>query len=177
MSTPEEDEPAASAIAVADTGTGAEIPAEASAGTETRADAEAAPGADSDAGPDADADADAESPPEPERRSRWWVTWLIRLAWLAGLIAVGIGLFFCYLHVSRTARVASDGASNALQAWAMLHGNPMLRGWTVTDVGVASIWPSPAARGADRCPRRTRAARRDAGRSGPGPGCPAGLGG
>ncbi len=134
MSTPEEDEPAASAIAVADTGTGAEIPAEASAGTETRADAEAAPGADSDAGPDADADADAESPPEPERRSRWWVTWLIQLAWLAGLIAVGIGLFFCYLHVSRTARVASDGASNALQAWAMLHGNPMLRGWTVTDV-------------------------------------------
>ncbi len=36
--------------------------------------------------------------------------------------------------MSRTARVSSGGASNALQAWAMLHGNPMLRGWTVTDV-------------------------------------------
>ena len=35
----------------------------------------------------------------------------------------------------------------------------------------------PPARGADRCPRRTRAARRDAGRGGPGPGCPVGLGG
>ena len=78
------------------------------------------------------------SPPGPmPRRSaaaRWWVAWLIRLAWLVGLIAVGIGLYLCYLHVSRTAPVASDGASNALQAWAMLHGNPLLRGWTVTDV-------------------------------------------
>jgi len=69
-----------------------------------------------------------------ERRPRWWVAWLIRLAWLAGLIAVGIGLYLCYLYVSRTAQVASDGASNALQAWDMLHGNPLLRGWTVTDV-------------------------------------------
>ena len=30
--------------------------------------------------------------------------------------------------------MSSDGASNALQAWDMLHGNPLLRGWTVTDV-------------------------------------------
>jgi hypothetical protein len=66
---------------------------------------------------------------------QWWrARWVIRLAWLAALIAVGIGLYLCYLHISRTARVSSDGASNALQAWAMLHGNPMLRGWTVTDV-------------------------------------------
>jgi hypothetical protein len=64
----------------------------------------------------------------------WRSAWLIRLAWLAGLIAAGIGLYLCYLYVSRTARVSSDGASNALQAWAMLHGNPLLRGWTVTDV-------------------------------------------
>ena len=71
--------------------------------------------------------------PQPAGR-RWWVPWLIRLAWLAGLIAAGIALYLCYLHVSRTARVSSDGASNALQAWDMLHGNPLLRGWTVTDV-------------------------------------------
>ena len=58
----------------------------------------------------------------------------MRLAWVVGIIAAGIGLFFCYLYVSRTQRVSSDGASNALQAWDMLHGNPLLRGWTVTDV-------------------------------------------
>ncbi len=69
-----------------------------------------------------------------ERDPRWWVTWLLRLAWFVGIVGAGIGLYFCYLYVSRTARVGSDGASNALQAWDMLHGNPLLRGWTVTDV-------------------------------------------
>src|SRR6202035_5253064 len=59
---------------------------------------------------------------------------LILVAWPVGLAAAGIGLYLCYLAVSRTQDVTSDGASNALQAWAMLHGNPMLRGWTVTDV-------------------------------------------
>ena len=107
MSAPDEDVAAASAVAIADAETDAEI--------------------------DVDAEATG-SEGQPRRRPRWWVSWLIRLAWLAGLIAVGIGLVLCYLSVSRTARVGSDGASNALQAWAMLHGNPMLRGWTVTDV-------------------------------------------
>jgi hypothetical protein len=110
MSTPEEDQSAASAVAVADTETEAEAAAESGAGPDTGSDS------------------------ARERRPRWWVAWLIRLAWLAGLIAVGIGLYLCYLYVSRTAQVASDGASNALQAWDMLHGNPLLRGWTVTDV-------------------------------------------
>ncbi|MGH3183487.1 MAG: hypothetical protein ACRDOE_16520, partial [Streptosporangiaceae bacterium] len=50
------------------------------------------------------------------------------------MLTVGIGLYVCYLHVSRTQHVSSDGASNALQAWAMLHGNPLLRGWKLTDV-------------------------------------------
>jgi hypothetical protein len=36
--------------------------------------------------------------------------------------------------VSRTASVDSDGASNVLQAWDMLHGNPLLRGWRLSDV-------------------------------------------
>jgi hypothetical protein len=52
------------------------------------------------------------------------VTWLV-----AGLV-----LFGCYLHMSRTVPVNSDGASNALQAWAMFHGNPLLRGWILSDV-------------------------------------------
>lgn len=60
-----------------------------------------------------------------------------RLAWAWGLalfaLAV-IALWFVYLQVSRTQRVESDGASNALQAWDMLHGNVLLHGWTVTDV-------------------------------------------
>ena len=48
--------------------------------------------------------------------------------------AVGVVLFLCYLRVSRTAGVDSDGASNVLQAWDMLHGNPLLRGWRLSDV-------------------------------------------
>jgi hypothetical protein len=62
-----------------------------------------------------------------ERTTWWW-------AWPAGFTAAGIGLFFCYLRVSGTQRVTSDGASNAVQAWDMLHGNLLLHGWTVTDV-------------------------------------------
>ena len=55
--------------------------------------------------------------------------------WGATLFALAvIVLWFIYLHISRTQRVESDGASNALQAWDMLHGNLLLRGWTVTDV-------------------------------------------
>ena len=46
----------------------------------------------------------------------------------------GVVLYLCYLQISRTQPVSSDGASIALQAWDMLHGNPLLRGWTLTDV-------------------------------------------
>jgi hypothetical protein len=44
------------------------------------------------------------------------------------------GLFVCYLRVSATFATGSDGASNALEAWDLLHGNVLLRGWTLTDV-------------------------------------------
>ncbi len=54
--------------------------------------------------------------------------------WIAAYLVVGIALFFCYLHISYTQNVSSDGASNALQAWDMLHGNPLLSGWTLSDV-------------------------------------------
>jgi hypothetical protein len=130
MSTPEEDKSAASAVAVADT----ETDADAAAGTEAGPGTDASPSTDVDPGTDTSPGSDAGSDSARERRPRWWGAWLIRLAWLAGLIAVGIGLYLCYLHVSRTAQVGSDGASNALQAWDMLHGNPLLRGWTVSDV-------------------------------------------
>jgi hypothetical protein len=71
--------------------------------------------------------ASAGADPGPSAPRHW--------AWVAvPLTVLTAVLFVAYLHVSRTQAVASDGASNALQAWDMLHGNPLLRGWTVTDV-------------------------------------------
>jgi hypothetical protein len=55
-------------------------------------------------------------------------------AWPAGFTVAGVVLFLCYLRLSRTTAVTADGASNALQAWDMLHGNLLLHGWTVSDV-------------------------------------------
>jgi len=42
--------------------------------------------------------------------------------------------FAVYLRLALTRSVNSDGAGQALQAWAMLHGNPLLRGWRLSDV-------------------------------------------
>ncbi len=57
----------------------------------------------------------------------------------AALIVIGvIAAFFGYLAMAKTMPINADGASNALQAWEMLHGNPILRGWTVTDVSFYS---------------------------------------
>ena len=57
-----------------------------------------------------------------------------RLAWIAAYTGAGIMLFLCYLRVSGTQSISSDGGSNALEAWDMLHGNLVLHGWTLTDV-------------------------------------------
>ena len=46
----------------------------------------------------------------------------------------GVALWAIYLRVSRTQPVNSDGASQALQAWDMLHGNLLLHGWWLSDV-------------------------------------------
>jgi hypothetical protein len=46
----------------------------------------------------------------------------------------GVALWAVYLRVSRTQPVNSDGASQALQAWDMLHGNLLLHGWWLSDV-------------------------------------------
>jgi hypothetical protein len=60
------------------------------------------------------------------------------LAASAVWILAGIFLFTCYLRVSRTLAITSDGASNALQAWDMLHGNLLLRGWQLSDVSFST---------------------------------------
>ena len=57
-----------------------------------------------------------------------------RLLAVIGICGAAIGLFACYLRLSATFPVGSDGASNALEAWDLLHGNWLLRGWTLTDV-------------------------------------------
>jgi hypothetical protein len=61
-----------------------------------------------------------------------------RPAPIIGTVVVALALFTCYLRQSRTISVGSDGASQALQAWDMLHGNPLLHGWWVTDVSFYS---------------------------------------
>jgi hypothetical protein len=65
--------------------------------------------------------------PEPGRLAGRW-------AWPAGYTAAAAALFFCYLRLSGTQAVTGDGSSSALQAWDMLHGNLLLKGWTTTDV-------------------------------------------
>ena len=56
----------------------------------------------------------------------------------ATFVACGVVLFYLYLGQARTMPVASDGASQALQAWAMLHGNLLLHGWSLSDVSFYS---------------------------------------
>ena len=54
----------------------------------------------------------------------------VTAVWVLGAVAA----FACYLRLSRTRAVNSDGAGQALQAWDMLHGNLLLRGWSLGDV-------------------------------------------
>jgi len=60
--------------------------------------------------------------------------WPMLAAAAAVWVLCGLGLFILFLRMSRTVPVNSDGAANALQAWSMLHGNPLLRGWQLSDV-------------------------------------------
>jgi hypothetical protein len=60
--------------------------------------------------------------------------WARRRAWPVLFAAAGLALFAVYLRQAQTVPVMSDGASNALQAWDLLHGNVLLRGWTMSDV-------------------------------------------
>jgi hypothetical protein len=56
--------------------------------------------------------------------------WLPAAGWVVGAAV----LFTCYLRLAGTRAVNSDGASQVLQAWDMLHGNLLLHGWGLTDV-------------------------------------------
>ena len=78
----------------------------------------------------------ADQPAADIRRPAHQPGWLSRgrLAWIGAYLAAGVVLFVCYLRVSGTESISSDGGSNALEAWDMLHGNLLLHGWTVTDV-------------------------------------------
>jgi len=53
--------------------------------------------------------------------------------WPAGAAVTALVLFLCALREAWTLGVNSDGASDALQAWAMLHGNLLLHGWYLGD--------------------------------------------
>jgi hypothetical protein len=79
---------------------------------------------------------DAQKPTRDTLSSPRWAVLGRRSAalWIVGYLVAGTALFFCYLHISHTQKVSSDGASNALQAWDMLHGNLLLSGWTLSDV-------------------------------------------
>ena len=71
---------------------------------------------------------------EPARPRGRWQALARRWAGPGLLAVVGVALFACYLRMSSTVPSNSDGAANALQAWDMLHGNLLLRGWRLSDV-------------------------------------------
>jgi hypothetical protein len=73
----------------------------------------------------------ARTPPRLFRDWRW--------AWPAAFVSAGVVLFGAYLRQSYTATPGSDGAVIALQAWDMLHGNLLLRGWTLPDMTFYTI--------------------------------------
>jgi hypothetical protein len=64
--------------------------------------------------------------PPPWLRSRWAIA--------AALIVTGLALFSAYLGQAGVLATTSDSGVKALQAWDMFHGNPLLRGWTTSDV-------------------------------------------
>lgn len=57
-----------------------------------------------------------------------------RRAWIAGFALAAVALYACYLRLSQTIQVTSDGANIELMAWDMLHGNVFLHGWYAFDV-------------------------------------------
>lgn len=62
-----------------------------------------------------------------------------RILWVAGFTTVGLVLYFCYLRQAQTYELNSDPAGQALQAWQMWHGNPLLRGWWLGDISFYGV--------------------------------------
>ena len=70
-----------------------------------------------------------DAPPRPRSAARW------RRIWLAAAIALAaVGMFFAYRRMAWAHPINADGASNSLQAWDLWHGNPLMTGWTLSDV-------------------------------------------
>jgi hypothetical protein len=59
--------------------------------------------------------------------------------WAAGLTVAAVVLYWCYLREAQTYMLNSDPAGQALQAWQMWHGNPLLRGWWLGDVSFYTV--------------------------------------
>jgi hypothetical protein len=74
-----------------------------------------------------------DDPPSRWRRAARWRGLRQGLILLV-LAAACAGLCALYFHQSLTAPFNSDGAANVLQAQAIIHGNPLLRGWWTSDV-------------------------------------------
>jgi hypothetical protein len=62
--------------------------------------------------------------PRPAVRRLWTAA-----AWAGG----GLVVFVLFLRISLSSPMDSDAANNALQAWDMIHGNPLLHGWVIGD--------------------------------------------
>ena len=50
-----------------------------------------------------------------------------------------VGLFAGYYRMALTVPTTADGAGNALQAFDLIHRNPLLHGWTVSDVSFYGV--------------------------------------
>jgi hypothetical protein len=58
---------------------------------------------------------------------------------VGGAWAVAVAAAFAvYLRLADTRAVNSDGASTALAAWDLLHGNLLLRGWSLPDANFST---------------------------------------
>src|SRR5258708_27724629 len=73
------------------------------------------------------------------RRFARWSRHHPRIAWVTATAAIGLVLFWCYLRQAQTYQLNADPAGQALQAWDMLHGNLLLRGWWLGDVSFYTV--------------------------------------
>ena len=69
----------------------------------------------------------------------WWQAARPRLAWSGAVVGAALVLFWCYLRLSQSTSVNSDGAGVVLQGWDMVHGNVLLSGWLLADVTFATF--------------------------------------
>jgi hypothetical protein len=67
------------------------------------------------------------------RRFGRWCGRHPRAIWAAALALVALALFLLYLRDAQTVGPSSDSGGISLQAWDMWHGNPILRGWWLSD--------------------------------------------